>query len=44
MMAHADKKSGTSSPEWWKHLRKEKRVFWKRVRKAVKEAIRGNQD
>ena len=44
-MAHADKKSGTKSPEWWKHLRKEnKRKFWKMVRKAVKEAIRGNQD
>ena len=40
MMAHADKKSGTKSPEWCKHLRKKKRVFWKKVRKAVKTALR----
>ena len=39
-MARADKKSGTSSPEWWKHLRKEKRVFWKKVRKAVKKILK----
>jgi hypothetical protein len=48
MMAHADKKSGTKSPEWWKHLRPfGKRAFWKKVRKAVKKALRrhdGNKD
>jgi myo-inositol catabolism protein IolC len=45
MMAHADKKSGTKSPEWWKHLRPEnKRAFWKKVRKTVKEVLRGNKD
>jgi myo-inositol catabolism protein IolC len=44
-MAHADKKSGTHSPEWWKHLRPfGKRAFWKKVRKSIKEALRGNQD
>ena len=39
-MARADKKSGTHSPEWWKHLRKEKRTFWKKVRKAVKKILK----
>jgi len=25
----------TRSPQWWKHLRSWKRVFWKRERKAA---------
>lgn len=33
-MAHA--KYGVRSPQWWKHLRDWKRVYWKRVRQAVK--------
>lgn len=27
----------TKAPQWWKHLRDNKRVFWKRERKAAKE-------
>jgi hypothetical protein len=27
------------SPEWWKHLRDMKRVFWKSERKAAKKDI-----
>lgn len=30
-MAYA--RYGVRSPQWWKHLRDWKRVFWKRVRK-----------
>ncbi len=43
----ATKKKGilTSSPEWWKHLRKVKRLFWKRERQAGKrDARRQMQD
>lgn len=35
----ASVKSGshlTPPPQWWKHLRDWKRVFWKRERKAAK--------
>lgn len=27
------------APEWWKHLRRVKRVFWKRHRRAEKVFI-----
>ena len=27
----------TASGKWWKHLRRVKRVFWKRERQAAKE-------
>ena len=30
----------TRSPEWWRHLRWVKRVFWKRERKAARRDIR----
>jgi hypothetical protein len=30
----------TAAPEWWKHLRRMKRVFWKRERKAAKSLAR----
>ena len=35
-MATVKKGTLTGAPEWWKHLRKTKRVFWKRERKAAK--------
>lgn len=28
------------SPQWWKHLRDWKRVFWRSERKAAKRAAR----
>ena len=33
-MASVKKGTLTPAPQWWKHLRKWKRVFWKRERKA----------
>lgn len=35
-MATVKKGILTDSPEWWKHLRKTKRAFWKRERRAAK--------
>jgi len=35
-MASVKKGISTKSPEWWKHLRHMKRVFWKKERKAQK--------
>lgn len=29
----------TPSPQWWKHLRKWKRVFWKKERKAAQRRL-----
>ena len=39
----ASVKTGTLTrpPQWWKHLRKWKRVFWKKERGAAKRNIRG---
>ena len=36
----ATKKKGilTRAPQWWKHLRDWKHVFWKRERKAARKA------
>jgi hypothetical protein len=39
-MASIKKGILTAPPEWWKHLRWVKRVFWKRERKATKRHIR----
>ena len=41
----ATKKKGilTPSPQWWRHLRDWKRVFWKRERQAALRAIRGER-
>lgn len=39
-MAHVHKGYLVESPEWWKHLRWCKRVFWKRHRKAEQRAIK----
>lgn len=33
-MAHVQKGILVRPPQWWKHLRDWKRVFWKRHRKA----------
>lgn len=35
----ANKQGLTPSPQWWKHLRDWKRVFWKSERQAQKKAI-----
>lgn len=37
-MAHVQKGLLTKPPEWWKHLRWAKRLFWKRERRAAKKA------
>ena len=34
----------TPKPQWWKHLRLFKRVFWKRERKAYKQEIAHGYD
>jgi hypothetical protein len=31
------------SPQWWKHLRDWKRVFWKRDRQQAKRDLRKDQ-
>jgi hypothetical protein len=38
-MATVKKGTLTRSPQWWKHLRSWKRVFWKRERKTARRAI-----
>ena len=38
-MANVRKGQLTKSPEWWRHLRRMKRVFWKRERKAAQRLI-----
>lgn len=38
-MATVKKGILTRAPQWWKHLRDWKRVFWKRERKAVRQDI-----
>jgi hypothetical protein len=43
-MANVKKGQTVPSPEWWKHLRKLKRLFWKRQRRADKAAFRRRQD
>lgn len=30
----------TRAPQWWRHLRDFKRVFWKKERKAAQRAAR----
>ena len=39
-MANVKKGLLTPAPEWWKHLRKVKRRFWKQERKAARQAAR----
>jgi hypothetical protein len=38
-MANVKKGQLANPPEWWKHLRWVKRVFWKRERKAARREI-----
>lgn len=38
-MANVKKGQMTKAPQWWKHLRDWKRVFWKTERKAHKADI-----
>lgn len=33
-MAHARRGQLAASPQWWRHLRDWKRVFWRRERRA----------
>lgn len=42
-MAHVKKGQLTKSPQWWKHLKDWKRVFWKSERRAQKEQIKKEQ-
>jgi len=39
-MATVKKGNITPPPQWWKHLRDWKRVFWKRERHAERKDIR----
>jgi hypothetical protein len=39
-MAHKQQGILTRSPQWWKHLRDYKRVFWKSERQASRKEIR----
>jgi hypothetical protein len=34
----------TPSPQWWKHLKDWKRVWWKQERQAYKKEITKNKD
>jgi len=38
VMASVKKGTMTRSPQWWKHLKEWKRVFWKAERQAHKKA------
>ena len=40
IMANVKKGQTVSAPEWWKHLKWCKRVFWKKQRKAFIREIR----
>ena len=39
-MANVKKGQLVRAPEWWKHLRWVKRVFWKKHREAEKRLVR----
>jgi len=43
-MANVKKGNLTSAPQWWRHLRGWKRVFWKSERKAQQRDIKKNQE
>lgn len=43
-MANVKKGNLTPPPQWWKHLKEFKRVFWKAERKAQREAIKNEAD
>jgi hypothetical protein len=39
-MANVKKGQSVSAPQWWKHLRDWKRVFWKKQRQADKQQVK----
>ena len=39
-MANVKQGNKTRAPQWWKHLRDWKKVFWKSERQAQKESIK----
>ncbi|MFH0934906.1 MAG: DUF1778 domain-containing protein [Pseudomonadota bacterium] len=39
-MANVKQGNLTPPPQWWKHLKEFKRVFWKAERKAQREAVK----
>lgn len=41
-MANVKQGNIARPPQWWKHLRDWKRVFWKSERSAQKKAIKNN--
>jgi hypothetical protein len=40
-MANVKQGNLTKSPQWWKHLKDWKRIFWKKERKAHQRDIKG---
>ena len=42
-MANVKQGNKTRSPQWWKHLRDWKRVFWKSERQAQKKDIKNER-
>ncbi len=42
-MAHVKKGLFTPSPQWWKHLRDWKRIYWKKERKQIKKQLRNEE-
>jgi hypothetical protein len=40
-MANVKKGNLSGAPQWWKHLKDWKRVFWKTERKAQQKDIKG---
>ena len=38
-MANVKKGQLTRSPQWWKHLRDWKKIFWSKERKAAQKEI-----
>jgi len=43
-MANVKQGNKTRSPQWWKHLRDWKRVFWKSERQAQKKDVKNDRD
>jgi hypothetical protein len=41
VMANVKQGNLTKSPQWWKHLKDWKRVFWKSERKAQQKDVKG---
>lgn len=40
----ASKSKPVKPPQWWKHLKWYKRVFWRREREAYKKEIKRERD